>query len=73
MAHQDSDEIVDLLRECEESLSELKENQRLVQDGGKAFSELASRLQIEMERRMRARSLEGDRADERRFPRAKSA
>jgi hypothetical protein len=67
MADQDSDEIADLLRGCEEALSELKENHRLVQDGGKAFAELASKLRVEMERRSGAdRRAQSRAADDRR-------
>jgi hypothetical protein len=73
MADQDHDEIADLLRECEDALIELKENQRLVQDGGKAFAELASRLRMELERRTGTDRRAEIRAAERRTDRANSA
>jgi hypothetical protein len=63
VVEEESDEIAEVLRACEETLSVLKENHRLVQDSGKAFAELASKMRAEIERRSGAERRTGTRDD----------
>jgi hypothetical protein len=51
VAETDSDEVAAVLRDCEEALIELKESDRLLQDGHQAFAALASKMRAEIERR----------------------
>ena len=51
MTEKDDDPIIDMLRECEKTLNELKEKQKLAEVGLKPFADLAAKVRAEIERR----------------------